>query len=32
VDLVIIGSEGVDDLIKHGKIAADTRVESLELE
>jgi molybdate transport system substrate-binding protein len=27
VDLVIIGSEGVDDLIKQGKIVADTRVE-----
>ena len=27
VDLVIIGSEGVDDLIKQGKIAADTRIE-----
>jgi molybdate transport system substrate-binding protein len=27
VDLVIIGAEGVDDLIKQGKIAADTRVE-----
>ena len=27
VDLVIIGSEGVDDLIKQGKIAAETRVE-----
>src|SRR5262245_10563938 len=26
VDLVIIGSDGVDDLIKQGKIAADTRV------
>src|SRR5262245_17321046 len=27
VDLVIIGSEGVDELVKQGKIAADTRVE-----
>jgi len=27
VDLVIIGAEGVDDLIKQGKIAADTRIE-----
>ena len=26
-DLVIIGSDGVDDLVKKGKIAADTRVE-----
>src|SRR5262245_24560775 len=26
-DLVIIGSDGVDDLIKQGKIAGDTRVD-----